>query len=90
MSKFLYRWGRRAAQHPWRMIGVWLIVAATVFGLNATIGGDLSDDFSVPGTEAQRGVDVLDQLVVLAVDRFLERRRRSVSHRLFQADLRRF
>jgi len=61
MSRFLYRWGRRAAQHPWRMITVWLIIAATVFGLNAAIGGDVSDDFSVPGTEAQRGVDVLDE-----------------------------
>jgi RND superfamily putative drug exporter len=59
MSKVLYRWGRRAAQHPWKMIGAWLMIAVVIFGLNATIGGDLNDDFSVPGTEAQRGSDVL-------------------------------
>ena len=61
MSNFLYRWGRRAAVHPWRMIALWLVIAATVFALDASIGGELSDDFNVPGTEAQRGADLLDE-----------------------------
>ena len=30
--RILYRWGRAAARHPWRMIGVWLVVAVAVLG----------------------------------------------------------
>ncbi|MFN0026859.1 MAG: MMPL family transporter [Acidimicrobiales bacterium] len=60
MATFLYRLGRAAACHPWRMIGAWLVIALAVFGLNATVGGDTSDDFAIPGTEAQRGIDLLE------------------------------
>ena len=59
MSTALYRWGRVAALHPWRMIGAWLVVAIAVFTLQATVGGETSDDFTIPGTEAQQGIDLL-------------------------------
>jgi RND superfamily putative drug exporter len=42
------------------MIGVWLVVAIAVLGLQATVGGETSDDWSIPGTEAQLGSDVLE------------------------------
>ena len=58
MSRILYRWGRAAARHPWRMIGLWLVVAVAVLGLEANVGGETSDDWSIPGTEAQQGADV--------------------------------
>ena len=58
MTLFLYRWGR-AAQHPWRMIAAWIAIAIAVLGLELTIRGDTSDDFSIPGTEAQPGIDLL-------------------------------
>jgi RND superfamily putative drug exporter len=61
MSNLLYRWGRAAARHPWRMIGAWVLVAIAVFALNSSIGGDTTDDFSIPGTEAQKGVDLLEE-----------------------------
>ena len=61
MSRILYRWGRAAARHPWRMIGVWLVVAVAVLGLEANVGGETSDDWTIPGTEAQLGADVLEQ-----------------------------
>ena len=61
MSKILYRWGRAAALHPWRMIGVWLVIAVAVIGLNASVGGETSDDFTIPGTEAQQGIDLLEE-----------------------------
>ncbi|HZI43622.1 MAG TPA: MMPL family transporter [Ilumatobacter sp.] len=61
MSRILYRWGRAAARHPWRMIGLWLVVAVAVLGLEASVGGETSDDWSFPGTEAQLGADVLEQ-----------------------------
>ena len=61
MSKILYRWGYAAARRPWRMIGAWLLVAVAVFALQASVGGETSDDFTIPGTEAQRGIDLLDE-----------------------------
>jgi putative drug exporter of the RND superfamily len=59
MSQILYRWGRAAARHPWRMIGAWLAIAVTVLTMEVTLGGATSDDWSIPGTEAQQGADLL-------------------------------
>ncbi|HEX6786531.1 MAG TPA: MMPL family transporter, partial [Acidimicrobiales bacterium] len=61
MSHVLYRWGRAAARHPWRMVGAWLVVVLAVVTLRSAVGGDPSDNFTIPGTEAQRGIDLLDQ-----------------------------
>ena len=61
MSKILYRLGKAAARHPWRMIGAWLVIAVAVIGLNVSVGGETSDDFTIPGTEAQQGIDLLDE-----------------------------
>ena len=61
MSKILYRWGRSAAQHPWRMLLAWFVVVMAVVGLKSSIGGEVSDNFKIPGTEAQRGIDLLNQ-----------------------------
>ena len=59
MSTILYRWGRTAARHPWRMIGAWLAIAVAVLALQTTVGGTTSNDWSIPGTEAQQGADLL-------------------------------
>jgi RND superfamily putative drug exporter len=59
MSQFLYRLGQRCARHPFRVVGLWLLVAAAVLGLNNQLGGSTKDNFTVPGVEAQRGADVL-------------------------------
>ena len=61
MSKILYRWGRTSARHPWRMIGAWLVIAIAVLALQSTVGGETSDDWSIPGTEAQQGRDMLER-----------------------------
>jgi putative drug exporter of the RND superfamily len=61
MSKILYRWGRSAAVHPWRVLFAWFVVVVAVVGLQRSIGGETSDNFSIPGTEAQRGIDLLNQ-----------------------------
>jgi putative drug exporter of the RND superfamily len=60
MSQLLYRWGRAAARHPWRMIGAWIVVAVAIFALNSSVGGDTTDDFTIPGIEAQRAADLLE------------------------------
>ncbi len=59
MSNALYRLGRFAARHPWRVIGAWFLVAALVIGMSARFGKDLEDSFAVPGLDSQDAVDLL-------------------------------
>jgi RND superfamily putative drug exporter len=60
MSQFLFRLGRRCARHPWRVLFVWLIIAALMVGINARLGGNMKDNFTVPGVEAQEADDLLN------------------------------
>lgn len=61
MSSQLYRLGRAAARHRRSVLVGWL-VALLVAGLGAVAsGGALEDDLTIPGTEGQRGIDVLAQ-----------------------------
>ena len=61
MSDFLFRLGRRTARHPYRTLGVWLLIAVGVFSLNASFGGEVANDFRVPGVEAQQARDLLKE-----------------------------
>jgi len=60
MTRALYRLGRGAALHPWRVIAVWVVLAVGVVGLNRSVGGETTDDFRLPGTESQQAIDLLD------------------------------
>ena len=60
MSAFLYRLGRSSARHPFRVLGVWLVVAIAVVALESGAGGEFEDSFRVPGVESQRAADVLN------------------------------
>ncbi len=60
MTRALYRLGRGAARHPWRVIAVWIVLAVGVVGLNRSVGGETTDDFRLPGTESQQAIDLLD------------------------------
>ncbi|MCH2627577.1 MAG: hypothetical protein MKZ75_05815, partial [Acidimicrobiales bacterium] len=59
MSVFLYRLGRACVQHRWRTIGVWLIAAVALIGLNNTVGGQMTNGFVVPGLDSQEAYDLL-------------------------------
>src|SRR4051794_20019791 len=58
MSAFLERLGRSCARHPWRTIGVWILLAVVVGGLAASAKG-YSESFTIPGTESQQATDLL-------------------------------
>jgi putative drug exporter of the RND superfamily len=60
MSSFLFRLGQRCARHPWRVLGIWLLIGAIVFGVNSQLGGTTKDNFTVPGVEAQSADDILN------------------------------
>ncbi len=59
MSSILYRIGHGAAQRPWRVIAVWLVVAVAVVAASASFGRDLDDSFEVPGVDSQQAVELL-------------------------------
>src|SRR5436190_16150342 len=60
VSAFLYRLGRTSARHPFVVIGIWIVVAVTVVGLQAGVGGKFDDSERVPGVESQHAADVLN------------------------------
>jgi len=59
MSHMLYRLGRYAARHPWRVIGTWALVAVVVVCASAAYGRELDDSFSVPGLDSQNAIELL-------------------------------
>ncbi|MEJ7799051.1 MAG: MMPL family transporter [Ilumatobacter sp.] len=59
MSAALYRLGRFAASRPWTVIGLWVLVAATVIAASSAFGRELEDTFAVPGLDSQVAVDLL-------------------------------
>jgi RND superfamily putative drug exporter len=56
----LARWSRAQAAHPWRVVGAWVaLVALLIFSVGA-FGGELRDEFSIPGSEAQKATDLIE------------------------------
>jgi RND superfamily putative drug exporter len=56
----LARWARASATHPWRVIGSWIAIVFALIALVATVGGDLRDEFEIPGSDSQRATDLLE------------------------------
>jgi RND superfamily putative drug exporter len=61
MSRTLYRIGKYAGRHPWRIIVAWLFVAGAIFMLNTSQGGEYDESFSLPGSESQRAADAIEE-----------------------------
>ncbi|MER6438609.1 MMPL family transporter [Streptomyces sp. NPDC001185] len=57
----LHRLGRWCARHARRVIVVWLLVLVAAFAADRAWGGGYEDEFSLPGTSAQRGADLLEE-----------------------------
>jgi putative drug exporter of the RND superfamily len=53
-------WARANASHPWRVIGAWIGIVAVLIVLVGTIGGDLRDEFEIPGSDAQKATDLIE------------------------------
>ena len=66
MSTLLYSLGRWSYRHPWRVLVSWLLLLAVVGG---TVGVGMAtgfvkgtdNSFTIPGTEAQEGIALLDR-----------------------------
>lgn len=59
MSNALYRLGRSAAKHPWRVIALWLLAALAIVASSIGFGRTLEDSFEVPGLDSQTALDLL-------------------------------
>ncbi|MFB7672141.1 MMPL family transporter [Kitasatospora purpeofusca] len=62
----LRRLGEWCARHSVLVIVLWIVALAAVQTANKTVGGDYSDDFSLPGSQAQQGQQVLQAHVPAA------------------------
>ncbi len=61
MSTFLYRLGHLVAKRRLRFLLAWFLLAVVTFGLASLIGGQLVNDYTIPGTESQKGIDTLSE-----------------------------
>ncbi|GAA1464684.1 MMPL family transporter [Microbacterium thalassium] len=79
MSTLLYSLGRWAYHRPWRVLISWLLLLVLAGGGAALFMKGTDNAFSIPGTEAQEGIQMLErtfpqasgtsaQLVVVAAD----------------------
>ena len=60
-SLLFERWPRTAARHPWPVLIGTLIVVVALGVLFARFGGRYTDAFTLPGTESQQLMDLLDE-----------------------------
>jgi RND superfamily putative drug exporter len=61
MSKFLYRLGHLSVRNRRWVLAGWLVVLVAAFVLSGTIGGSTSDRMSIPSTESQQALDLLEE-----------------------------
>jgi RND superfamily putative drug exporter len=60
-SGALARLVRACARRPRRTIAVWLVIVISVIGAKLAFGGQLVNNTTIPGSEAQRAADLLEQ-----------------------------
>jgi len=61
MSSMLYKLGRSCVRHRWRVLLAWLVVLVVLAGLGTGFKKPVTSSFSIPGTNSQKALDLLDQ-----------------------------
>ena len=59
MDRFTRSIAMASARRPWRTIATWVLVLGTMFFLAASGGATFADDFSSPGSQSARAMDLL-------------------------------
>lgn len=59
MSRLLYRLGRFAFRRRGPVAASWVLLLGIVITLVVTVGGEFDDEFTIPGSESQIGLDLL-------------------------------
>jgi RND superfamily putative drug exporter len=60
VAAFLDRLGRTAARRHRVFIAVWVLAAIAIFALAIASGGHTFDNFTIPGTQSQTAIDLLE------------------------------
>lgn len=55
------RWSAFVAEHPWRVVLMWIVLVVLAVVAVRNLGGTLTDSFTVPGTESQAAFDLLSE-----------------------------
>lgn len=63
MATYLYRLGRAAYRRRRLVVALWIVLLALVGVGAATLSGSTTDAFSIPGTESQKAIDLLNERV---------------------------
>ncbi|GAA2275881.1 MMPL family transporter [Actinomadura luteofluorescens] len=61
MATLLYRLGRTAFRHRLRFVVGWLVLLVLVGGGFAAFGSHLDSEATIPGSQSQRGIDLLER-----------------------------
>ncbi|WZH35134.1 MAG: MMPL family transporter [Microbacterium enclense] len=61
MSTFLYTLGRWSFRHPWRVLSAWLLILVLAGGGVALLAKGTDNTFTIPGTESQAGLEMLER-----------------------------
>ena len=61
MSTLLYALGRWSYRHPWRVLVAWLLLLGMAGGSALAFAQGTDNSFSIPGTEAQAGIQQLSR-----------------------------
>ena len=61
MDRFTRGISAVSARHPWRTMGAWLVALVALFAVAAAGGGTFADDFSSPGSQSARALELLDE-----------------------------
>ncbi len=61
MSTLLYALGRWSYRHPWRVLVAWLLLLGLAGGGALAFSKGTDNSFSIPGTEAQAGLEQLSR-----------------------------
>ena len=59
MSIYLFRLARLAFRHRRIVLAIWLLLVVGAVSAATLSGGKTNDNFTIPGTEAQRASDLL-------------------------------
>jgi len=61
MATSLYRLGRAAFRRRKAVLALWLVVLGGIFAAAAALSGPTTDSATIPGTESQQAIDLLEQ-----------------------------
>jgi RND superfamily putative drug exporter len=56
----LARWTRVCARHPWRVVLSWVAIIVALVVMVGAFGGELRDEFTIPGSETQKATDLIE------------------------------